>query len=94
MEVHISNDPFVRPGFLVVGTHARVNVAEETADMRRIRTAHYGRQRSIKATGNITCSFYAIAEGHFEEQNHLPTFVKSQLTLIKHDYATSYRIRS
>jgi hypothetical protein len=72
VEVRISNDQFVGPGFLVVGTHARVNIAEEAADMRRIRTAHYARQRSIKATGNVTCSFYAIAEGHFEEQTTYP----------------------
>jgi hypothetical protein len=72
VEVRISNDPFVGPEFIAVGTHARVKVAEETADLRRIRTAHYGRQRGTKVTGNIKRSYCSIAEGHSEEQTNYP----------------------
>jgi hypothetical protein len=29
VEVRISNDSFIGPGFLIVGTHAKANVSEE-----------------------------------------------------------------
>jgi hypothetical protein len=48
-------------------------------------------REALKQRQNITCSFNDTAEGHFENSQHLPTFVKSQFTLIKHDYVTSCR---